>query len=141
MAHLDLRPANFFLTTSPQIIDINEINFDLFNKDNFRIEYENMIISRKFIIKLGDFGLCCPLDHKGSITEGETRYCARELINSDEKTLDLTKADIFSLGASVYELCLGKFLEVGDDGWHNLRFYNNNNNNNNKYLYNINKFL
>jgi len=32
------------------------------------------------------------------------------LIDSDSKTLDLTKADIFSLGASVYELCLGRFL-------------------------------
>ena len=28
--------------------------------------------------------------------------------------LDLTKADMFSLGASIYELCLGKFLSLSE---------------------------
>ena len=39
------------------------------------------------------------------------RYCSKELIvTSDGQTLDLRQADIFSLGASVYEMCLGREL-------------------------------
>ena len=42
------------------------------------------------------------------------RYCSLELIISDDgQPLDLRYADMFSLGASVYELCLGR--ELG--GW------------------------
>jgi wee1-like protein kinase len=65
------------------------------------------------------------LFERGSLDEGENRYCPRELINSDADSLDLTKADMFSLGASVYELCLGRFL--GSSGeeemveWHSIR--------------------
>lgn len=39
---------------------------------------------------------------------GERRYVAREVLNDDRRTLD--KADIFSLGASVYELAANKQL-------------------------------
>lgn len=39
------------------------------------------------------------------------RYCALELIrSSDGRNLDLKKADIFSFGAAVYELCLSREL-------------------------------
>lgn len=41
------------------------------------------------------------------------RYCSLELIVSDDgQPLDLRHADMFSLGASVYELCLGRELGV-----------------------------
>jgi serine/threonine protein kinase len=57
--------------------------------------------------------------------EGQTRYCARELINSEEEFVDVTRCDVFSLGASVYELCLGRFLgaegEEGSAEWHAIR--------------------
>jgi hypothetical protein len=44
-------------------------------------------------------------------TEGESRYCARELLNNlENKPIDPCKADIFSLGATLYELCLGREL-------------------------------
>ena len=39
------------------------------------------------------------------------RYCSKELIvSSDGQVLDLRQSDIFSLGASVYEMCLGREL-------------------------------
>ena len=39
------------------------------------------------------------------------RYCALELIrSSDGRNLDLKKADIFSFGAAMYELCLSREL-------------------------------
>jgi hypothetical protein len=34
---------------------------------------------------------------EGEIEEGESRYCAREVINGSEP-VDLSKADVFSLG-------------------------------------------
>lgn len=48
-----------------------------------------------------------------SFTEGESRYCAAELISADSSTLDFAKADMFSLGASLYELCTGEPLSAG----------------------------
>jgi hypothetical protein len=63
--------------------------------------------------------------HAAFAQEGQTRYCPRELINLEEEYLDATKADVFSLGASVYELCLGRFLGAeGEEGiaeWHSIR--------------------
>jgi hypothetical protein len=39
--------------------------------------------------------------------------------------VDVTRCDVFSLGASVYELCLGRFLgaegEEGSAEWHAIR--------------------
>ena len=34
----------------------------------------------------------------------------------DARELDLRKADMFSLGASVYEICLGRQLPLGGGG-------------------------
>lgn len=43
----------------------------------------------------------------------------------EEEFLDVTRCDVFSLGASVYELCLGRFLgadgEQGIAEWHSIR--------------------
>ena len=45
------------------------------------------------------------------LPEWTGRYCALELIrSSDGRNLDLKKADIFSLGAAMYELCLSREL-------------------------------
>eukprot|EP01031_Cornospumella_fuschlensis_P026185 gene26185-31619_t len=90
-----------------------------------RASYEQHIISGRLKIKIGDFGHVRGIKEAGAVIEGDSRYCARELINSDCHSLDLTKADIFSLGASVYELCLGRGLGKGGDEamaeWHSIR--------------------
>ena len=78
------------------------------------------LASEDCIVKLGDFGLTCRLDFKGDFDEGENRYCARELING-LGPIDLRSADIFSLGASVYEIMLGYPLSAGGSEWHKLR--------------------
>eukprot|EP00598_Pedospumella_elongata_P011809 CAMPEP_0184988102 /NCGR_PEP_ID=MMETSP1098-20130426/22969_1 /TAXON_ID=89044 /ORGANISM="Spumella elongata, Strain CCAP 955/1" /LENGTH=61 /DNA_ID=CAMNT_0027512773 /DNA_START=62 /DNA_END=244 /DNA_ORIENTATION=- len=43
----------------------------------------------------------------------------------EEGLFDAYKADIFSLGATVYELCLGRYLGAeGEEGiaeWHSIR--------------------
>jgi hypothetical protein len=44
------------------------------------------------------------------INEGDCRYLALELLNDFPENLlpDLTKADIFSFGITIYELMVGK---------------------------------
>ena len=73
---------------------------------------------RRYVMKLGDFGHCCRFDERHEVEEGATRYCAGELIKREGGAVDLYKADIFSLGALVYELCLGEWVSgwVGREG-------------------------
>ena len=60
--------------------------------------------------KLGDLGLSrIAKRSKGEeVIEGDARYLAWEILNesSIENLPDLTKADIFSLGISLYELII-----------------------------------
>eukprot|EP00602_Paraphysomonas_sp_CaronLab_P003144 CAMPEP_0185038942 /NCGR_PEP_ID=MMETSP1103-20130426/35221_1 /TAXON_ID=36769 /ORGANISM="Paraphysomonas bandaiensis, Strain Caron Lab Isolate" /LENGTH=556 /DNA_ID=CAMNT_0027577619 /DNA_START=26 /DNA_END=1696 /DNA_ORIENTATION=+ len=75
-------------------------------------------------IKLGDLGLCCNFGDYSMFSEGESRYCAGELISGSSKSIDFAKADVFSVGASLLELCTGKPLSTGGDAngeWHSLR--------------------
>lgn len=86
-------------------------------------EVEANIISGRWTLRVGDLGLSRLTTDTTSLEEGEIRYCAAELINSGEQ-LDLTKCDVFSLGASVYELCKGERLEASEEGtveWHDIR--------------------
>ena len=57
------------------------------------------------------------------IMEGDKRYFARELLENpvDGHLPDLTKADIYSLGATIYELMIGEEMPMGGDEWHEIR--------------------
>ncbi|KAK7303836.1 hypothetical protein RJT34_14753 [Clitoria ternatea] len=52
--------------------------------------------------KLGDFGCATLVDNSLLIEEGDARYMPQEILNENYDHLD--KVDIFSLGASIYEL-------------------------------------
>ncbi|XP_002985199.2 wee1-like protein kinase [Selaginella moellendorffii] len=65
------------------------------------VKPDNIYI-RKGVYKIGDFGLACRIDGAISIEDGDSRYLPMELINDDHSHLD--KADMFSLGATFYEL-------------------------------------
>eukprot|EP01038_Epipyxis_sp_PR26KG_P014740 gene14740-19813_t len=123
MVHLDLRPANIFFTSDNDYSSLSNIP-DSFRR---RSAIEDLLVKKSIMMKLGDFGHCVKSDWKGVILEGESRYCARELINSEIKCVDLTKSDIFSLGISVYEMCLGRPLGTNDNNddsfgeWHSIR--------------------
>ncbi|ESW35080.1 hypothetical protein PHAVU_001G204900 [Phaseolus vulgaris] len=54
------------------------------------------------VYKLGDFGCATLLDSSLPIEEGDARYMPQEILNENYDNLD--KVDIFSLGASIYEL-------------------------------------
>ena len=57
--------------------------------------------SEVFNCKIGDFGLATSIaDPK--IEEGDSRYLDLEFLKKDKP--DLVKADVFSLGISIYEL-------------------------------------
>ncbi|KAL2652408.1 hypothetical protein R1flu_020536 [Riccia fluitans] len=55
--------------------------------------------------KLGDFGRATRLDGTIDIEEGDSRYTSPEILNEDYSNLH--KADIFALGATMYELSRG----------------------------------
>ncbi|KAH7430207.1 hypothetical protein KP509_09G088500 [Ceratopteris richardii] len=60
------------------------------------------------VCKLGDFGRATRLDGSISVEEGDARYMPLELINDDYG--HLAKADVFALGASIFELARGSPL-------------------------------
>lgn len=72
---------------------------------------ENILYSKTKKYKIGDLGLSkiALCSNNGEMTEGDNRYLAPELLNNftGQKLPDLTKADIFSFGATIYELITG----------------------------------
>ncbi|GFQ08376.1 wee1-like protein kinase [Phtheirospermum japonicum] len=67
------------------------------------------------VYKLGDFGCATLIDKSLPIEEGDARYMPQEILNENYDNLD--KVDIFSLGASIYELVRESRLpESGYDG-------------------------
>lgn len=73
----------------------------------------------KQLYKLGDLGLATRRDTMAIEDEGDARYMALELMQS--KACNLDKADVFSLGASVYELLRGCALPANGPTWHQIR--------------------
>lgn len=69
--------------------------------------------------KLGDFGLVSKITNNDDVEEGDSRYMSMELLSGNHK--DLTKSDIFSLGATMYEICLGRTLPSDGEEWQNIR--------------------
>lgn len=82
------------------------------------IKPENIFIKNDQF-KLGDFGLVSKISNH-DVEEGDSRYMSKELLSGDHD--DLTKSDIFSLGATMYETCLGgRPLPTDGPEWQNMR--------------------
>lgn len=114
--HMDIRPANILLKPSTKLNNLSE-HLSLFppsssSYKSIRSYVENLIMDDYIQIKIGDLGLCRHLQEKHPIEEGESRYLSKELLDSiNQSNLDLKKCDIFSLGCSIFELCLGRSLK------------------------------
>ena len=121
IAHLDLRPANIFIAGPIENEEVIVKSCKYSNK-----QVITGLLQGDYTLRLGDLGHATRIDDRKPIEEGDERYCSKELIEDDGKRhVDLLKADVFSLGASVLELCLGRSLGYsGNDGheeWHNIR--------------------
>ena len=88
------------------------------NMVHLDIKPENIFVKNDQF-KLGDFGLVTKASAAQDAEEGDSRYMSMELLSGD--TTDLTKSDIFSLGATMYELCLNRPLPMNGDEWQDLR--------------------
>lgn len=73
--------------------------------------------------KIGDFGLILSLEDlktgKKEFMEGDSRYLAKELLEGNWK--QVSKADIFSLGASIIELALSNSFNMSNSEWRTIR--------------------
>jgi len=68
------------------------------------IKPENVYITPCGVYKIGDFGLMAKAEGNQTLIEGDSRYLPLELLNNEIFNINLTKADVFSLGISVLEL-------------------------------------
>jgi len=102
MVHLDIKPENIFIRN------------DMYKLGDFGL------VSKITRVLQSD-GITVRIQHGDDVEEGDSRYMSRELLSSGDYP-DLTKSDIFSLGATVYETCFfGKSLPANGQGWHDLR--------------------
>lgn len=88
------------------------------------IKPENILYSKYGKFKLADLGMArITTNLLDEIPEGDCRYLACEVLEDVDSSHipDLTKADIFSLGASILELMIGKNLPKNGPEWHDIR--------------------
>ncbi|CAG9310834.1 unnamed protein product [Blepharisma stoltei] len=90
------------------------------------IKAENILYSFTHKFKLADLGLArITTNISGEVPEGDNRYLAQELLNimpnDPESIPDLTKADIFSLGATMLEIMRDEELPGNGKEWHDIR--------------------
>ncbi|KAK9071782.1 hypothetical protein SSX86_008211 [Deinandra increscens subsp. villosa] len=82
------------------------------------VKPENIYV-KNGVYKLGDFGCASLLDGSLQIEEGDARYMPQEILNDNYDHLD--KVDIFSLGATIYEIIRGSTLPDSGPYFQNLR--------------------
>jgi wee1-like protein kinase len=71
------------------------------------------------VYKLGDLGLATLNHDARDVIEGDSKYLPRELLLEDFSALPM--ADIYSLGATVLEMALGRALPGSGPEWQQIR--------------------
>jgi len=144
VVHLDIKPANIFvkngvfkigdlghaclarMSTEPEnklVCGDQQKQFH-FKQDAFLPSPPSVERDRKespSVLSLGSTDNHATESFAEHIEEGDSRYVACEILAEDYN--NLAKGDIFSLGASLYEMCLGKGCELPANGpkWHDIR--------------------
>jgi len=93
------------------ILILNQVFIQINNNNKKKYLFlENILFSKEAnLYKIADLGLSrvSTVSKGEDIIEGDSRYLAHELLNlSSNDANDLTKADVFSLGISLYELMI-----------------------------------
>ncbi|CAD8138562.1 unnamed protein product [Paramecium pentaurelia] len=91
---------------------------------HFDVKPDNILYSKtEGCYKLADLGLSrlTQLKKGEDINEGDSRYLAPEILSNLTTQSDLSKSDIFSLGASIYEIMIGETLPTCGERWLKLR--------------------
>eukprot|EP00656_Telonema_subtile_P007149 TRINITY_DN13349_c0_g2_i1.p1 TRINITY_DN13349_c0_g2~~TRINITY_DN13349_c0_g2_i1.p1 ORF type:complete len:206 (-),score=41.78 TRINITY_DN13349_c0_g2_i1:198-815(-) len=103
MVHLDIKPANIFLSFIDPALATEPTPSQL-------------LPHGEVVLKIGDFGLAAVLDERRKKNEddsgGDGRYVCPALMN--QRCKDLRRADVFSLAATVYAVALGSTLSDED---------------------------
>lgn len=77
---------------------------------------ENMLLQND-TLKIADFGLSrAARVRSGDVEEGDSRYLAREVLNYSPE-IDLSKADIFSLAMTIFEMLTLERLPNNGPQW------------------------
>ena len=92
LVHLDIKPDNIFFSSAHSVFKIGDLGLVL-NTDGIQVD---------------------------DICEGDCRYLPRELLKP-KVPFDLSKADVFSFGMTLYEMVTLRSLPTEGQSWHDLR--------------------
>jgi len=110
LVHLDIKPDNIFISSNKKR-SCKLDNGDESSDSGVSLSCEEELNTSGIQYKIGDLGHVVPV-HGGEISpeEGDCRYMAPEFLQMDMDKSLLSKADIFSLGLSLYEAASLKHL-------------------------------
>ena len=116
IVHLDIKPSNILISGL-----LRGVQPSSSSSSRNRRSYHNSSCRQDPIkYKLADFGNASRYDSPSMNTvEGDNRYLSRELLEGN--ACDLRAGDIFALGASIYELALGRALPGQGQEWQRIR--------------------
>jgi wee1-like protein kinase len=119
VAHMDIKPENIIQTK----VASSALTYSLVDSSYSHSDVQ---------FKICDLGLCSRIESKSVDSVGDKRYLPHEALSLNIPHMD--KVDMFSLGATLFELASGERLPDGGLGYYSLR------NGDIKQLHNISAF-